>query len=326
MTSPVRARARGLPRALMQVRPMALAKGTATFLPGVARLACRGSFGTGSPRYCYSVWLRHVVAMAECGIAPDFRAVAELGPGDSLGVGLAALLSGATRYLAFDAVPQARPGASGELLDALARLFAARAPIPGRDEFPEIEPDVPSLEFPRALLEPRLAARDRIAAARAELTGVAGGAVSIGYAAPWRDAASVEAGSVDLVLSQAVLEHVDDLDATYAALARWLRPGGVMSHAIDFRSHGLTRDWYGHWTVPDPLWTVVRGRRPYLINRAGASEHLGRIERAGFEIVRLRRRAGDPAPRSALAPAFRDMPDEDLGTAGCHLIARKRGA
>ena len=98
-----------------------------------------------------------------------------------------------------------------------------------------------------------------------------------------------------------------------------------MSHAIDFRSHGLTRDWYGHWTVPDALWAVVRGRRPYLINRAGASEHARRIERAGFEIVRLDRTPAPPAPRRALARAFREMPEEDLATAGCFVIARKRG-
>lgn len=126
------------------------------------------------------------------------------------------------------------------------------------------------------------------------------------------------------MISQAVLEHVDDLDATYAALARWLKPGAFMSHAIDFRCHGLTRDWYGHWTVPDPFWTVVRGRRPYLINRAGASEHVRKMEGAGFEIVSLQRAPDAAAPRASLARRFRDMPEDDLGTAGCFVIARKR--
>ena len=309
----------------MQVRPAALAKGAATFVPGVGRLACGRSNGTDSPRYCYSVWLRHLVMMAGEGIDTDFHTVAELGPGDSLGTGLAAVLTGATRYLALDAVPYTRPRSNLEILDTLARLFAAGESIPGRDELPEISPDVGSLEFPRALLQGRIAAPPRVETIRRALAGAADGGVSVRYVAPWDDAALVEPGSVDLAFSQAVLEHVDDLDATYAALARWIGPGGLMSHAIDFRCHGLTRDWYGHWTVPDRVWTVVRGRRPYLINRVGASEHLRKIADAGFEIVHLQRRPAPPAPRASLARRFRDMPDEDLATCGCFVIARRRG-
>jgi len=308
----------------MQVRPLVVAKGVATFVPGVARLACGRSNGTDSPRYCYSVWLRHLLTLAGRGVDTRFSTVAELGPGDSLGVGLAALLTGAARYVALDALAYARPRANLEVLDALAGLFAAGAPIPGRGELSEITPDVPSLEFPRALLAGRLAGPERVAAIRRALETERGDGQSIRYAAPWQAAATVEPGSVDLAFSQAVLEHVDDLGATYAALGRWLRPGGLMSHAIDFRGHGLTRDWYGHWTVPAPLWTLVRGRRPYLINRAAASEHLSRMEAAGFEILHLARTAAPPAPRAALAAEFRGLPDADLATAGCFVIARKR--
>jgi len=64
--------------------------------------------GTGSPaRYYYSVYLRHLVIAAANGLSPDFRVVAEIGPGESLGVGMAALLSGVRRYCAFDVVKHA---------------------------------------------------------------------------------------------------------------------------------------------------------------------------------------------------------------------------
>jgi hypothetical protein len=56
---------------------------------------------------------------------------------------------------------------------------------------------------------------------------------------------------VDLIVSQAVLEHVDDLENTYDAFAQWLRPGGRMSHEIDFHSRGLTMPWNGHWDDRD---------------------------------------------------------------------------
>ena len=310
----------------MQVKPLVFAKGLATFLPGALRFACGRSYGSDSPRYCYSVWLRHLVILASHGIDTNFATVAELGPGDSLGIGLAAILTGASRYFAFDAVPHARTQSNIEMLDALVRLFDAREPIPGSDEFPEISPAVDSQSFPSELLEPRLtrgATVERIEGIRRALNGDTGGHITIRYAAPWHDSALVESDGVDLVFSQAVLEHVDDVDATYRALFRWLRPGGIMSHAIDFKSHGLTRDWFGHWTIPAWQWRLVRGRRPYLINRLPASAHIDRMRAAGFEVLYQLPLEAVPAPRTRLALEFQGQSDADLRTAGVFVIGRK---
>src|SRR5687767_9884078 len=92
-----------------QLRIRALLKGAATYLPIVRQYACRGSGGTTSARYCYSVWLRHLVKAHESGLNSNPGNVAELGPGDSLGVGIAALLSGADHYYALDAKAHAIP-------------------------------------------------------------------------------------------------------------------------------------------------------------------------------------------------------------------------
>lgn len=43
--------------------------------------------------------------------------------------------------------------------------------------------------------------------------------------------------SIDVVLSNAVMEHVDDLDAVFAELFRITRRGGIGIHQIDFRHH-----------------------------------------------------------------------------------------
>ena len=51
--------------------------------------------GSDSARYCYSVWLRHLRSLAPYGFRVKGAHVGELGPGDSIGIGLAALLSGA---------------------------------------------------------------------------------------------------------------------------------------------------------------------------------------------------------------------------------------
>jgi len=95
--------------------------------------------------------------------------------------------------------------------------------------------------------------------------------VTITYAAPWSDAAVIEPGSIDVVISHAVLEHVVDLEGTYRALSLWLKAGGMMSHQIDFTSHGTAERWNGYRAYSEFLWKMIAGRRPYLINREPCS-------------------------------------------------------
>jgi SAM-dependent methyltransferase len=313
----------------MQIKPLVVLKGMATLFPGVVSLACSGSGGTDSPRYCYAVWLRHLVKLAECGVPTDFRTVAELGPGDSLGIGLSAMLTGADRYFAFDLVSHSRTATNLRTLDALVPLFERCAPIPGQDEFREIGPDVGSSDFPGFIVDEqrRLSAirPERVRAIREAIRTGSGDGVEFRYAAPWIDSSIIRADSIDLALSQAVLEHVDDIDTTYQALFRWLRPGGVTSHQIDFTSHGLTRDWYGHWTVSSPIWSLMRGRRPYFINRLPASAHREAMRRAGFEVVLDLPTRAEALPRESLASEFRHFTEEDLHTNSLFVIARKPG-
>jgi SAM-dependent methyltransferase len=327
-------RASPLPRAaaIGDSRAMPLyvvAKGLASFvLP--AALTNRGGGRTHSARYCYSVFLRHLVKRAEAGLPVDPRAVAEIGPGESVGTGMAALIAGAERYIGLDVKEYAlRPDALA-LFDELAALFQARAPIPGAAEFPTIKPALPDDAFPlRALGAERLARAlqpRRLADLRARIA--AGGADSpLRHAAPWHDRARIEPGAVDWIFSQAVMEHVDDLAGTYAACRAWLAPGGIMSHQIDFKSHGTAAAWNGHWAYSDTLWRVIRGRRLYLINRQPASVHRAAIRAAGFAIVAEQPVVrGDGIARARLAARFRALSDDDLATAGLFVAARRSDA
>lgn len=307
-----------------QVPLLVLAKGMATFVPGVVRLACGRSGGTDSSRYCYAVWLRHLVKAAEAG-RTSFSSVAELGPGDSLGIGLAAVLTGVDRYYAFDAKAHARTETNLSTFEELIDLFGRREPIPGPDEFPAITPPLSDYDFPRWLeerVETALQSK-RLESIRAALRGEPS-PITLEYIAPWWETNVVRDGTIDLVFSQAVLEHVDQLSMTYRALHRWLRPGGLMSHAIDFKSHGLTRDWYGHWTVGNTRWRLIRGNRPYLINRAPASQHLALMRAAGFEVLHVDRRQASAAPRALLAEPFQKLEEEDLQTPDLFVQAVRR--
>lgn len=305
--------------------------GLATYLPGMYERLTRGPGGTDSARYCYSVWLRHMVRAHQAGVWNDPKTIAELGPGNSLGIGLAALLTGAERYFAFDVVEHASDAGNLAIFDELVALFAARADIPDEAEFPAVKPYLTRYDFPQALLpEPRLANNlrpQRIQRIRRALCAVdPAGDAPVRYVVPWLGtsgpARAPELGSLDMIFSQAVMEHVDDLDAAYQAMGRWLAPGGFISHQIDFKSHGTAKAWNGHWAISDLEWRLMRGRRPSLINRQPCSEHLRLLEKQGFKtLVTERIKSASDLERDHLAARFRTLTDEDLTTSGLYLIA-----
>ncbi|MFQ5443240.1 MAG: hypothetical protein ACE5EK_01365, partial [Nitrospinales bacterium] len=171
-----------------------LIKGVATYVPGVRAFACRSSGGTLSAPYCYAVWMRHLLKAQAAGLTTTMSTVAELGPGDSLGIGLAAMLTGVDRYYAFDAKPHARSADNLAVFNELVRLFESRAPIPDTTQFPHLSPPLPSYDFPHSLLdEGRMADclhPERLHTIRRALArqGEPGDRIRIVYVAPWDDA------------------------------------------------------------------------------------------------------------------------------------------
>lgn len=313
---------------------MRVARGLLTYIPPIERRIVKFTKGTDSARYCYSVWLRHL-AMARASGLPDHpRVVAELGPGDSLGIGVMALLVGASRYVGLDLVEYAHTERNLYILDEMVALLRNRAAIPDDSEFPEVKPYLPSYAFPAAMLtearlshclsDARLSAIRRAVEHVGETMEAAGEKIRIEYRAPWFDPAVIRRESIDMVYSQAVLEHVDDLATTYAALAAWLKPGGVASHQVGFVSHGITPEWNGHWTISDPVWKLIRGRRPYLLNREPASTHVRMLRDSGLEIVNeVRVHKPSDISRARLASRFRSFTDDDLTTKAVFLQAVK---
>ncbi|MCK5797343.1 MAG: methyltransferase domain-containing protein [Deltaproteobacteria bacterium] len=311
--------------------------GVASSLPGVLAagdLYCRlTNPATASARYCYSVWLRHLTLASQAGLNTSPARIAELGPGRSLGIGLAALLCGAEQYRGLDVVAYASAKSNVPVFDELVRLFRSREEIPGDDEFPGVYPKFDSYAFPSEILSPeRMAsalAPDRVAALRKELWALDQGENGrLAYWPRWTEEGRLrqEASSVDMILSQAVLEHVNDLPAVYEAMTTLLAPGGTMSHQIDFTSHGMAREANGHWGYSDRTWKLIVGKRPYAINRASHETHHRLIRDMGLRVVadlRILDDAGGGIPRARLAPRFAHLSDASLRCRGTCLILVK---
>jgi len=301
-----------------------LATGIATFVPGVEALSERTTGGTSSASYCYRVWLRHLIYASEHGFTTDPRVVAEFGPGDSLGAGIAALLTGATTYIAVDRVEYASTDSSLRMVDELQALLARRQPVEERTSEGSPFP-FPAEILTNARLDEALASA-RVAAIRRAAAGL--GEKHDGILMSYSTGASPDVGvapAADMLFSQAVLEHVDDLESVYDTMYDALRPGGYACHTIDFKAHHFARGWNGHWTFDDRTWALIRGRRRYAINRAPLSRHLELMRAARFDVIDVKRSVAPSAvERSALAAGFRDLSDEDLTTASAVVHATKQ--
>ena len=309
----------------MSMKARSLIVGMATYIPGLRRLTGRRTGGTVSARYCYSVWLRHLSILQRSGLPTTFKTMVELGPGNSLGIGLAALLSGVERYIALDVIQYASDAQNLRIFEELIALFKDRAPIPDEAEFPLVRPLLPSYAFPADLLT---SARLDVALHPARLELVRRGITNpaprprgdgpVCYIAPWRPGV-IESGAVDLVLSQTVLEYPPDLEGLYSEMCRWLEPGGIMSHEIDFKSIGMTVEWNGQWSCSDTLWRLAAGRRRHR-TQSRAAFHACSAHAEDELPCRLRRMHGPAighharSTRPTLSPSDRRGSDDKQRT------------
>jgi hypothetical protein len=301
-------------------------KGTATWVPflGALRRRHARTGGTNSARYCYTVWLRHLVTLSRYGFQIKDARVGELGPGDSIGTGLAALLSGAQSYIGLDVVPFSLHRDLESIFDELVRLYSNQEPIPDEHEFPGVRPKLTSYEFPDHLIE-RSEFRSRSNQIKTEIRRGIGSGNIVTYLAPWTSIRAISPHSLDLIFSQSVLEYALPLDGIYTTMATWLKPEGYSSDAIDFSAMYLSPYWNGHWAYSDLEWSLVRGRRECFLNREPLSTHLACVENAGFEVLEVDKEQNASGLQvNEFSARFRKMDIEDQQTRGAMIVLRRK--
>lgn len=304
-----------------------IVRGTVKHIPGVKRFLSKRQIhvGTTESRYCYTVWLRHLSFWYKHKKTIP-NTVAELGPGDTLGTGFAALLSGSNHLFALDVEKKWNNEENLRIFDELVLLFRNRAPIPDPSEYPKVRPQIVNYEFPSYLTGEVLShslSNDRIEAIRKEIMDIDNPSNEfVKYQIPWNHTSVIKQNSIDFIYSQAVLECVEDLEGTYAAMHSWLKPGGMMSHTIDFRSHGLTREWNGHLKFSELEWQLVKGGKKYLLNRHRVSGHICLHKKHGFNICeRQTVLSKNNLEIKKLPGKFRHLTEEDLSTSGVYILS-----
>ncbi|MBI5430597.1 MAG: methyltransferase domain-containing protein [Nitrosomonadales bacterium] len=135
-------------------------------------------------------------------------------------------------------------------------------------------------------------------------------------------------GEIDFIFSRAVLEHVNDLDATFDDMAQALQPNGIVLHQVDLRSHGLhRRNPLDFLTWPTVLWSWMHSNKG-APNRWRVNTYRDTLHRIGFETVlmqptQLIDKSIINEVRPSLARPFKSLSDVDLSWLGFWLLCRK---
>jgi hypothetical protein len=288
------------------------------------------TFGTDNSRYCYSVWLRHLIHAHKFGFNHINSTVAELGPGESIGIGLAALLTGSRKYYALDVHTYWNTKRNLMIFDKLVDLFKNKTDIPDNHEFPMVYPLLDDYTFPFHILNDnvmkQMLAEDRITKLRSAISNMdSNSSDQIQFFVPWEKNTEIESGSLDYIFSQAVLQYVDKLDSTYEKMNALLRQGAMMSHCIDFSSHGMTKSWNGQWLYSDAEWKYLNGNKKVILNREPKSAHLQTNLKSGFDVLLTKDlKKENDFSRSQFHKKYSSISDADVGTAVSFIVSQKK--
>lgn len=264
-----------------------------------------------SVQHVLGVYTQFALTVTRSGGSVAGSRILELGPGHSLLGGILLVSWGAERYDGVDPFPIAK-------LDAR-RVRALEARINGPQALPAHDPVFASrraevLERFRATVDLK-EEEVRLDPERVQIHQ--------------EDAAqlSFPEASYDLVLSNAVLEHVQDLPGVARECARVLAPGGLAIHQIDLRDHrdfSRPRDFLSY---SDASWKEFLEDRPFeYTNRVRLSGAVEAFRSQGLEVLEVfvnDRRPLDPGERESFDPEFREASQEDLEALGALFVFRR---
>ena len=252
------------------------------------------------------------------GVSLEGAHVLELGPGDTMGVGLLAMAHGAASVTGLDKfAPVVDPGFDRAVLGALRDL---------------LDTDIQRARFDAAW------DGDQLAACVRHITNC-----------PLEKARRrLPQGHFDVVWSRSVLEYLKDVPGAFTVMGGLLKPGGMMVHKVDVRDDGLFSA-HGHHplhflTLPAGFWPLMTSHT-YRPNRWQLTDFRRLLQKQGWvggvfpcrwvgkrsEAAPLPLKEANMPSRSVslvgnirprLKGRFAHYSDKELAVTGFYLVAR----
>ena len=135
-------------------------------------------------------------------------------------------------------------------------------------------------------------------------------------------------GTVDVIVSRAVLEHVNDLEASMVDMSRALRPEGQAIPLVDLKSHGMHRQNILDFLSWSPtLWNLMHSNKG-VPNRIRVGRYREIVDRLAFTDVRFEAtKTADletiRSVRPQLALQFSELSDDELSWLGFWMSMRR---
>jgi len=170
-------------------------------------------------------------------------------------------------------------------------LFLEKHDIPHGQKFENTKPKLENYGFPEKILGTEIKNIDFLKIRLMEIINSLNGKsseITITYVVPWDSSSISVKDKIDLIYSQAVMQSVEDIESAYCAMYKWLRPGGIISHQMDFKSFEMTNEWNGHRYISNNFWRLLLHGYKYSINRLPVSAHINAIQNAGFKIKNVK--------------------------------------
>lgn len=217
-------------------------------------------------------------------------AVLEVGCGKRFGVGPMLHLFGVREYMGIDLYLSEVSDTHVELLNRFLALREARAPMPGFRDQP-LERDGEQSFF-----------QGRVRRALMSACGL-----------------SLPDESYDLIFSDAVLEHIDDLEKALAEMRRVLKPGGFMFHKVDFQDHTAEGD--SHLYMSREAWRA--GKRGVYINLLRPGDLYRMVRHAGLSVLELQETKNLNVRLERVHPDYLEHGTSDARTISCSMVLQK---
>ncbi|TAL33460.1 MAG: class I SAM-dependent methyltransferase [Spirochaetes bacterium] len=241
-----------------------------------------------SGNYCYAMHCRIVAALKRARIPIKNSVVLEIGPGTSLIMGIGFLLKSARKIILVDKYPRWDRTNISEDIEYLKEKVKKDA-----------------MRFFESDFRPRA---DRFFYAPNSV----------------EDMKDVPDGSVDIIVSAGVLEHVTDMDTAFREMNRILKPRGVMYHYISLADHYNFDKPFKFLKYSDRVWNTLLTKEGYsFTNRLRSDDYMDFAGRYGFKLLDVERGTGLNLDSCKLHKKFAEKNREDLETINLYALFRK---
>jgi SAM-dependent methyltransferase len=136
------------------------------------------------------------------------------------------------------------------------------------------------------------------------------------------DGLAVQKGSIDIMVSWAVFEHIHNFESTIHDIYNIMNNDGILVHVVDFRDHrAIFYNKYNEWSFLCENDTY----KDEMCNRLRVNEMKEIFDEVGFDVLEIIRKSKKIPENiyNKLDPHYKKMTKEDIETIQCDFIIRK---